>query len=160
MACKWDPRAAFLQQTNHVLATAAVIRGIEHQTIARDIFEDCGLSARLGASAASLVQPGGSNYDLAVLHASIDACGARLFPMLTGDLEGTTARTSQLAGSRFDEPFMQHVLPEGAFEVAGYVLRIPSRGGHWVAICLPGYSISPGRPMLQGSYVIPCIHYL
>lgn len=121
---------------NHILLSAAAIRCHSHLTIKRKDFEARGLASHLGENAASLVQLGGSNYDLAVLHANLDVCGIRLIPMLPADLEGSTTRTSQVAGSRFGTPFMQHVLPEGSIQVAGYILRLPASGtgGHWVAV--------------------------
>ena len=78
-----------------------------------------------------------SNYDFAVLHANAGFCGVSCFPMTPADLEGTAERTSIVPRGRFEQPFADHAIPEGVYRVAGYILRIPSHGGHWVALVPP-----------------------
>ena len=35
---------------------------------------------------------------------------------------------------RFSEPFADYVQSDGAYQTLGYLLRLPSWGGHWVAL--------------------------
>ena len=38
---------------------------------------------------------------------------------------------------RLELPFADHAIHEGVYRVAGYILRIPSHGGHWIALMPP-----------------------
>jgi hypothetical protein len=38
---------------------------------------------------------------------------------------------------RFEQPFAEHAIPDGIFKVVGYLLRIPTHGGHWIALAPP-----------------------
>ena len=104
-------------------------------------FEERALGADIGDSATRLIQPGGSNYDFAVLHTNAAASGMQCFPMTPADLEGTAERTSMVAGGRLENLFGDHIIREGRFRAVGYVLRIPSHNGHWVAV-LPSEDIA------------------
>ena len=105
---------------------------MEAHVIEREEFERRGLAARVGDHANNLRQPGGSNYDFAVLHTSLGFCGLSCFPMTPADLEGTEETTSLVAGGRFEALFADHVIREGTCRAAGYIVRIPSHrhGGH------------------------------
>ena len=50
------------------------------------------------------------------------------------DLEGSEGCSAVNAGGRIDDPFKDYVLREGFFRCAGYLLRTPTGGGHWVAL--------------------------
>ena len=41
------------------------------------------------------------------------------------------------AGGRLTSAFRDHVVAEGVFRCAAYILRLPSHGGHWVTIVPP-----------------------
>ena len=42
-----------------------------------------------------------------------------------------------IRGGRFEHLFADHVIAEGTFRSTGYLLRIPSHNGHWIAIVPP-----------------------
>ena len=122
---------------DHVSAAAANARHEPHRPTTRVDFERRGREARVGVHAAQLMQPGGANYDFAVLHTNAQASGVSLFPMSPADLEGTAERASVVAGGRFENLLGDHMVREGAFRAAGYILRIPEHNGHWIALVPP-----------------------
>ena len=121
---------------NHLAAVSARLRrAASRPALTQRRFEDRGLEARVGDDAANLRQPGGAaNYDFAVLHANLGPCGLACFPMTPADLEGTAGKMSVVAGGRFENLFGDHIIAEGSYRVAGYLLRIPQHGGHWIAL--------------------------
>ena len=65
--------------------------------------------------------------------------------MTTEELQGSDGAVSLLKGDRFSTPFADYASPEdGAFEAIGYLLRLPSFGGHWVAL-LNGARMRPAH---------------
>ena len=78
------------------------------------------------------MQPGGSNYDIAVLHTNLRAYNIYLFPLSPQDLE-----------NRLVDPFGTHTTADGVFQSIAYLLRLPSHGGHWISLL----SASPSCPL-------------
>lgn len=118
-----------LHAVNHVLAL------LPHRpVIARDSFELVGLNARSGDTAANLVQPGGSNYDVTVLTANLGLHDIGAFPMMAEDIQGAAGTTGS---GRVAELFADHH-DDGdngtRYLVLGYLLRTPAAGGHWVTV--------------------------
>ena len=54
--------------------------------------------------------------------------------MTPAEIEGTAGRDAVVSGGRLHAPFGDHVVAEGCFHSVGYLLRLPSHGGHWVSI--------------------------
>ena len=103
--------------------------------VATHAFESIGRAVRIGDAAANLIQPGGSSYDFAVLQANLRHHGVHTFLMTAADLQGGDGASSMMVVDRFSEPFADQVLPgEGAYQTLGYLLRLPSSGGHWVSV--------------------------
>ena len=96
-----------------------------------------------------MCEPGGSNYDVAVLTLNADRQGLRVFPMAPADLEGREDQDAMVPGGRLANPFGNYVIKEGIHTTVGYLLRIPSCGGHWICI-VPGTMADESR-LLQGS---------
>ena len=44
-----------------------------------------------------------------------------------------------------EDPFANHTLPDGYQKPVGYLLRIPSHGGHWITL-LPSKVVDPKSP--------------
>ena len=110
-------------------------------------FEATGLASKHGDSPANLVQPGGSNYDIAVLMSSFSHHRLHCFPLDADELQGTSTKICVLPGGRFRSPFAPYVLPASAYDCVGYLLRIPSHGGHWIAIVPKSVlSYNPAHP--------------
>ena len=63
------------------------------------------------------------------------------------DIQGGGRSMSVVPSGRLVEPFSSYVVPAGEFSVVGYLLRIPSHGGHWITV-LPGRSLhfNPAHP--------------
>ena len=76
------------------------------------------------------MQPGGSNYDIAVLHTSLMAHDIHLFPLTPKDLE-----------ARLVDPFGIHTTAEGVLQSIAYLLRLPSHGGHWISLLSSGTNL-------------------
>jgi len=132
-----------LHAVNHILAFASrFLRGLPH-FINQTRFERCALRARVGDHPSQLIQPGGSNYDFAVLQANLNHHNIALFPMTPLDLEGGQGSSSVAGGGRLEMPFRDHITAEGIFHCVGYILRLPSHGGHWVAVLPPSVADSP-----------------
>ena len=120
---------------NHALAIAALMRNAPIPVLTRSTFEARARTIAVGDALAQLVQPGGSNYDFAVLQANLGDYGVRCFLMTPADLQGGEGAASLLGGGRLEHPFRPHVVPqEGHFDAVGYLLRLPSHGGHWVTV--------------------------
>ena len=66
--------------------------------------------------------------------------GLSFFPLTPADIEGSAGRSSLLLVNRLDEPFSPHVIQEGIFNCLGYIFRLPSHGGHWIAMLPPHIS--------------------
>ena len=62
------------------------------------------------------------------------------------ELEGNASKASVCSGGRLSQPFSRHCVPAGEYACCGYLLRIPSHGGHWIAV-LPGSALQ-SDPML------------
>ena len=137
---------------NHALALLPLC-----PVLSRTEFERIGLSARSGDAAANLIQPGGSNCDFAVLQANLFRHGIRSFPMTAAELQGEDGAAAMVVGDRFSDPFADYVLQdEGAFQTLGYLLRLPSYGGHWVSLL--SSSIAPPSRLVGA--VPNCVAYL
>ena len=115
-----------LHAVNTILSSFASLRGHQRPCITKTDFESYALQRNLGDRAHNLVQPCGSNNAVAVLHANLQRHAIEVFPMASSDLE-----------SRFVAPFVNHIIPEGDFACAGYLLRLPHGGGHWVGLLPP-----------------------
>ena len=76
-----------LHAANHILARACEQRGVPCTSFNKRAFEDLAKRVALGDNHSNLMQPGGSNYDYAVLHANLIAHGIHLFPLTPQDLE-------------------------------------------------------------------------
>ena len=100
----------------------------------------------MGDIASNLWQPGGSNYDIAVLNVNFVRLGLFVFPMTPADIEGSEGKMTILAGSRLTEPFADHVIREGAYATHGYVLRHPNYGGHWLSLLPIHFTGAPNKP--------------
>ena len=121
-----------LHAVNHILAVS------DKPALEQSFFEKTALDANLGDAPSNLCQPGGSNYDIAVLNFNLVRLGLSVFPMTPADIEGSEGRMSILAGSRLSAPFADHVIREGAYEAHGYLLRHPNYRGHWLSL-LPSH---------------------
>ena len=88
-----------LHAVNHILAVSG------ESALDKSSFEAIALQANLGDRASNLRQPGGSNYDIAVLNINLVRRGLLFFPMSPADIEGSDGKMSVLAGSRLDNPF-------------------------------------------------------
>ena len=108
-----------LHAVNHLLACSPYPGVI----ISKDDFEECGLQAQVGDSAATLLDPRTGNYDFTVLHANLAARNLSVFPMTPDDFQW-----------RWKEPFCEHVVLTGSHKVVGYLLRVPLHGGHWITL--------------------------
>ena len=110
-------------------------------------FEAVGLAGSFGDTAANLMQPGGSNYDITMLLSNFAKYKLQCFPMDSSELQGTLGKMSVVSGGRFHAPFANYVVPSGTYDCVGYLLRLPSHGGHWIAV-LPGFVLdfNPAHP--------------
>ena len=91
-------------------------------------------ASRCGDHINNLIQPGGSNYDVAVLWSNLQRLDLSMFPLTPSDIEGSAGKSAVVGGSRLGDLFRDHIIREGAYQCIGYILRIPSHGGHWVSI--------------------------
>ena len=131
---------------NHILAVSNA------PALEQSVFERTALEANLGDRASNLCQPGGSNYDIAVLNMNLVELGFSVFPMSPADIQGSDGRMSVLAVSRLDDPFADHVIREGTHTADGYLLRHPNHGGHWLSL-IPALGVAPSNP---NSVVLLC----
>ena len=67
-------------------------------------------------------ESGGSNYELRVLTINLEQRGIACSLMTPDDI---TERK---------QPFLNYRLPKGYLKPFGYLLRIPSYGGHWITL--------------------------
>ena len=44
-----------------------------------------------------------------------------------------------------EDPFGNHIVPQGSQKTVGYLLRLPSHGGHWITL-LPSGVVSAASP--------------
>ena len=88
-----------LHAVNHLLAVSS--KPALHQVSFVALADE----KRLGDRASNLYQPGGHNYDIAVLTINLDAHGLSLFPMSPADIEGSAGKMSILSGSRLANPW-------------------------------------------------------
>ena len=102
----------------------------------RDVFETIALQARVGDRREELINPADGNYDVAVLSTNCAAQDVQMFPLTPEEIQ-----------ERLFAPFQTHHAPTHSCNAAAYILRIPSHGGHWVAI-LPGTAV-PGTTTLS-----------
>ncbi len=77
----------------------------------------------IGDAREHLIEPGGSNYDVAVITSNFTAAGAAFFPM-----------TPQEIQDRLGNAFANYDTPESTYRPGAYLLRIPSSGGHWISV--------------------------
>ena len=138
-----------LHVVNHILASASKYLVGLPDYINKTHFEQYALCARIGDLPARLMQPGGSNYDFAVLQANLNRLDILMFLMTPFDLEGGQGSSSVAGGGRLETPFRDHITANGVFRCVGYVLRLPSYGGHWIAILPP--SVAGSAPLLCDS---------
>ena len=127
-----------LHAVNHLLACSPD-PGV---AISKRDFEECGLQAHVGDSAANLLDPRTGNYEFTVLHANLAVRNLSVFPMTADDFQW-----------RWEEPFCEHVVPTGYHKVVGYLLRVPLHGGHWITL-LPARvmtMVSPAETLLCDS---------
>ena len=118
-----------LHAANHILARACDQRGWQCISFTKGGFEfrGSGTAAAIGDREVNLMQPGGSNYDIAVLHTNLMAYDIHLFPLSPQDLE-----------SKLVNPFGTHATAQGVFQSIAYLLRLPSHGGHWISLLSSG----------------------
>ena len=76
--------------------------------------------------------------------------------MTPADLQGGEGAASMVVADRFTNPFADHVLHEGAFTAIGYMLRIPSSGGHWVTILNPEFLPTHGTDLPTDCAAVLC----
>jgi hypothetical protein len=126
-----------LHAVNHLLAADVSLNNRKPLVLTTEVLESVALEARLGDARENLYQPGHSNYDIAVLTTNCTKLGLSVFPLTPVDIEGSVGRTSVVAGSRLVKPFDDYIVREGIHTTIGYLLRLPSHGGHWVCL-LPG----------------------
>ena len=106
-----------LHAVNHLLAVAA-----EPVILTQSEFEQVAIDANLPDNPSDLIEPGGSNYELRVLTTNLEQRGIACSVMTADDI---TER---------QQPFVNYSLPEGYLKPFGYLLRIPSYGGHWITL--------------------------
>ena len=126
-----------LHAVNHLLASAASSQKQNRLPLSTHQLEAIAMSAAIGDTQANLFQIGSKNYDVAVLHACLDHVGCFLFPLTPADLEGSAGTSSIVRGGRLLAPFESYIIAEGAFSCIGYLLRVPSYGGHWISLLPP-----------------------
>jgi hypothetical protein len=139
-----------LHALNHLMASDAYLHGPQLVVLTQQTLESRALEANLGDAHHNLCQPGGSNYDFAVLSLNAAREGLSIFPMTPADLEGSPSRTSVAAGGRLVEPFADYLIKEGVHTCVGYLLRIPSAGGHWVSV-VPGALVSEASSLQEAA---------
>ena len=72
----------------------------------------------------------------------------RCFPMDPAEIEGSDRKMSLTGGGRLAQPFSPFCVPSGEYRCVGYLLRIPSYGGHWVSILPPSaLYFNPAHPL-------------
>ena len=111
---------------NHALASASSLGLPAAPPFPVGAFEANALAAALGDAAANLMQPGGANYDWAVLQRNLELAGMTSHPMLPETLQ-----------TRLPEPFANFFDAAASYVAAAYVLRTPQAGGHWIALVHP-----------------------
>ena len=131
-----------LHAVNHLLFADAEAGGCSWAALSKSKLEAVALETRLGDAQHHLFNEGGSCYDIGVLTANCTRLGLSLFPLTPMDIEGSDGKMSMTAGGRLQNPFGDFVLHEGCYRVVGYLLRLPSHGGHWVSI-LPASACEP-----------------
>ena len=99
-------------------------------------------------------QGAGGNYEFELLIRNMQAEGMRLFAMTPEDLEGSAGRQSLVPCARLEEPWLDHIVEAGTFLTAGYLMRVPSYGGHWIAV-LPIQDSSAGSLLADSMQVRP-----
>ena len=77
----------------HLLEGLRLHRKPRIQVPTRATFEARGLDAQIGDRLPNLVQPGGRNYDIAIIHANFQYNCAQCFPMTLADLEGNAMQS-------------------------------------------------------------------
>ena len=96
-------------------------------------FEQVALDANVRDNPSDLIEPGGSNYEFFVLNINLAQSGLACSPMTADDIQGR------------EHPFANHTLPGGYLKPLGYLLRIPSHGGHWISL-LPSEFVGAKSP--------------
>ena len=117
-----------LHAVNHLLYSVNRLLGRLPIVITAQSFEEC-----VGEDS-SVRSRGVEHYEYELLHGNLQAHGASLFPMAPQDLEGSDGRQSVVRCSRLEEPWADHITQAGIFSAAGYLMRLPSHGGHWIAV--------------------------
>ena len=112
-----------LHAFNHAMVSASAIAHLPHAPVPKAAFESTAMAAHIGDAPRNLMDPGGSFYDVAVLNANFSAAGVTSFPMTPMDVQ-----------HKLGDVFGPHSIPEGEFRTAGYLLRTPSSGGHWITV--------------------------
>ena len=127
---------------NHILHSASLLGSTNAEPFHKDPFEALAL-AKCGDAPKHLVDPGGSNYDIAVLHVNLQAAGLLCHPL-----------HPELLQKRVADPWAKHQ-PEGAApqEPIGYIFRTPQAGGHWIAILPPS---AMGAKSTEGNAMVLC----
>jgi hypothetical protein len=85
--------------------------------------------------------------------------GVHLHAITAADIEGHIGSSSVVPGGRLEHPFRDWSLRDGSFACAGYVLRIPASGGHWVSLlpsnCLDGGHNETVGILCDSLYTVP-----
>ena len=112
-----------LHAFNHALASCRIARAHRFDPVPRTVFEAIALEARVGDSREELVDPDNGNYDVAVLTTNCTAKAIAMFPLTPEEIQ-----------ERLFVPFQPHHTLTHIGQAAAYIIRLPSHGGHWVAI--------------------------
>ena len=123
-----------LHAVNHLLASASHLTRRSFPILTKASFEHTALAGNLGEHSSNLVQPGGSNYDVAVLALNLTRLKLSTFPLTPADIEGSPEAASVVPGGRLVNLFQDYIISEGVFKCVGYLLRIPTCGGHWISV--------------------------
>ena len=117
---------------NHVIAAGSMLGFTYAHVRNKRQFEQVGVAVRHGDALQNLMEPHGSNYDWAILHANLQDAGLYSVPMDPATLQGDTPEDARL-----EHPFADLIENQMRYRSAGYILRTPQAGGHWIALLHP-----------------------